>query len=170
MTRINHAAIDQLTEVPKDLFDALMNAGRLARERGQHQLIKNKLGDECLSNSDRTLESARCQSKVQECPTSRAAVFQLQIPGVPALRACGNNFSSTQSLKSEKLTSSFNSTFSVKSEKLNSSLGSNLGNRTRVASANGYRSNDVALAGSAFRAASALRKNRNTSAPYRVKR
>mmetsp|Transcript_47531 Transcript_47531/g.75172 ORF Transcript_47531/g.75172 Transcript_47531/m.75172 type:complete len:162 (-) Transcript_47531:224-709(-) len=53
--------IDELTEVPSDLFDELLKAGAEAKTRGRHHLVKHEHGDR-LVHKDEGL-----------CPVSRRA-------------------------------------------------------------------------------------------------
>lgn len=54
-------AIDSLTEVPVDLFEALVQAGRRARHRGQHRLVDNGRGFRRLRLSEHLYPSHRNQ-------------------------------------------------------------------------------------------------------------
>lgn len=62
-------SIDRLTEVPVDLFADLMKAGKQARDRGQHRLVKKRGGGSHLSLSvekvnDRELSAAKSRRPV----------------------------------------------------------------------------------------------------------
>jgi hypothetical protein len=48
----NKMSIDQLTEVPCDLFNALMHAAEQAKARGQHTLVRDRFGAKKLQNTD----------------------------------------------------------------------------------------------------------------------
>jgi len=67
--------IDNLTQVPEELFSELLMAGKRARARGQHQLARSKFGDQKLSLTDKhskQLSSSSSKSQQQAGSAQRA--------------------------------------------------------------------------------------------------
>jgi len=69
-------ALDDLTEIPEDVFEEFLKAGKEARQRGQHRLVKrtNAPNSICLYQSPRACKPTS--------PEPHSACDRLRLPGI----------------------------------------------------------------------------------------
>jgi hypothetical protein len=78
--------VDDETSIPKDLFDIMLKAGKVARKRGQHARDKTDQGQPVLINSDpqvtRPLASRQREAPLR--PVSQSQPWAMGLWGPPA--------------------------------------------------------------------------------------